>query len=284
MIGMFVNNTLLRNKINSSSYPYNELISKLSSPANSLLDVVFTYQSPHDKKFKIDDYSFDIVRPNTSTSKFNLLLEVVPDMNVIRVEYNTDLFKYQTAESILKHYLFVLNSLINDQSQLINDINIITDEEQKMLNDFNNTAGPINSDTVVSIFEDQVEKNSNNIALICDDVSLTYSELNEKANSLAHYLIRKGIGRNDKVCIMTNRSLETIVCMLGISKAGAAFFNVDPTYPIERTKYYLEDSQTKYVLTQKSLRKRVESIENCIEIDLSNDEIYGKIYDNPNIL
>ena len=127
MIGMFVNNTLLRNKINSSSYPYNELISKLSSPANSLLDVVFTYQSPHDKKFKIDDYSFDIVRPNTSTSKFNLLLEVVPDMNVIRVEYNTDLFKYQTAESILKHYLFVLNSLINDQSQLINDINIITD-------------------------------------------------------------------------------------------------------------------------------------------------------------
>ena len=304
MIGMFVNNTLLRNKINSSSefsnflfetqdlikealsnqpYPYNELISKLNSPANSLLDVVFTYQTPHDKKFKIDDYSFNIVRPNTSTSKFNLLLEVVPDMNVIRVEYNTDLFKYQTAESILKHYLFVLNSLINNQEQVISDINIITDEEKNMLNEFNNTAGPINSDTVVSIFEEQVEKNPNNIALICDDVSLTYNELNEKANSLAHYLINKGIGRNDKVCIMTNRSLETIVCMLGISKAGAAFFNVDPTYPIERTKYYLEDSQTKYVLTQKSLRERVESIENCIEIDLSNDEIYGKIYDNPNV-
>lgn len=304
MIGMFVNNILLRNKIDSTSefssflfetqnllreslsnqpYPYNELISKLSSPANSLLDVVFTYQTPHDKKFKINDYNFDIVRPNTSTSKFNLLLEVVPDMNVIRVEYNTDLFKYQTAESILKHYLFVLNSLINNQNQIINNINIITDEEQKMLNEFNNTAGPINSDTVVSIFEKQVENNSNNIALICDDVSLTYSELNKKANSLAHYLISKGIGRNDKVCIMTNRSLETIICMLGISKAGAAFFNVDPTYPIERTKYYLEDSKTKYVLTQKSLRERVESIENCIEIDLSNDEIYGKIYDNPNV-
>ena len=134
---------------------------------------------------------------------------------------------------------------------------------------------------LLSIFEEQVEKNPNNIALICDDVSLTYNELNEKANSLAHYLINKGIGRNDKVCIMTNRSLETIVCMIGISKAGAAFFNVDPTYPIERTKYYLEDSKTKYVLTQKSLRERVESIENCIEIDLSNDKIYGKIYSNP---
>ena len=304
MIGMFVNNTLLRNKLDSSlefssflfetqdllkealsnqPYPYSELVSKLSSAANSLLDVVFTYQTPHGNKFKIKDYDFDIVRPNTTTSKFNLLLEVVPDMNIIRVEYNTDLFKYQTAESILKHYLFVLNSLIDNQEQIISDINIITDEEQKMLNEFNNTAGPINSDTVVSIFEEQVEKNANNIALICDGVSLTYSELNEKANSLAHYLISKGIGRNDKVCVMTNRSLETIVCMIGISKAGAAFFNVDPTYPIERTKYYLEDSKTKYVLTQKSLRERVESIENCIEIDLSNDEIYGKIYGNPNV-
>ena len=142
MIGMFVNNTLLRNKINSSSefssflfetqdlikealsnqpYPYNELVSKLSSPTNSLLDVVFTYQTPHDKKFKIDDYSFDIVRPNTSTSKFNLLLEVVPDMNVIRVEYNTDLFKYQTVENFIKHYIYILKKLLDNPNQIISD-------------------------------------------------------------------------------------------------------------------------------------------------------------------
>lgn len=82
---------------------------------------------------------------------------------------------------------------------------------------------------------------------------------------------------------MTNRSLETIICMLGILKAGAAFFNVDPTYPIERTKYYLSDSKTKYVLTQRELKDKVSQIENCIEIDLDNDEIYNSNFDNPNV-
>lgn len=82
---------------------------------------------------------------------------------------------------------------------------------------------------------------------------------------------------------MTNRSLETVICMLGILKAGAAFFNVDPTYPIERTKYYLSDSKTKYVLTQRALKDKVSQIENCIEIDLDNDIIYNYNFDNPNV-
>ena len=122
-----------------------------------------------------------------------------------------------------------------------------------------------------------------NIAIICNDKTLTYDELNKRANSLAHLLIEKGIGANDIVCVMTNRSFETIVCMMAILKAGAAFFNVDPNYPIERTKYYLEDSKTKYVLTQAELKDRVSSIENCIEIDLSIEDIYNKNFENPNV-
>lgn len=304
VIGMFVNNVLFRNNLNTNEkfseflcktqnlikqaltnqpYPYDRFITKLNLNTSSLLDVVFAYQTPHNETFGIDNSSFDILRPHTSTSKFNLLLEVVPDMNIIRLEYNTDLFKFETAESILKHYIFILSKLLNNQNKKLSDINIITTEEKKLLTTFNSTNGPINSDTVVSIFESEVKKNPNNIALICEDKSLTYDELNKKANSLAHHLIKRGIGRNDKVCIMTNRSLETIVCMLGILKAGAAFFNVDPTYPIERTKYYLEDSKTKYVLTQNILKDRVSEIENCIEIDLTNKDIYNKNFDNPNV-
>ena len=82
---------------------------------------------------------------------------------------------------------------------------------------------------------------------------------------------------------MTNRSLETIVCMLGILKAGAAFLNVDPTYPIDRTEYYINDSKIERVLTQKELRERVAQIKNSIEIDLDNTEIYGKHTSNPNV-
>ena len=120
-------------------------------------------------------------------------------------------------------------------------------------------------------------------AVICDDKFLTYKELNERANSLAHYLISKGVKPNDIIAIMTNRSLETIVCMLGILKAGAAFLNVDPTYPIDRTEYYINDSKIERVLTQKELRERVAQIKNSIEIDLDNTEIYGKHTSNPNV-
>ena len=124
---------------------------------------------------------------------------------------------------------------------------------------------------------------ANDVAVICDDKFLTYKELNERANSLAHYLISKGVKPNDIIAIMTNRSLETIVCMLGILKAGAAFLNVDPTYPIDRTEYYINDSKIERVLTQKELRERVAQIKNSIEIDLDNTEIYGKHTSNPNV-
>ena len=124
---------------------------------------------------------------------------------------------------------------------------------------------------------------ANDVAVICDDKFLTYKELNERANSLAHYLISKGVKPNDIIAIMTNRSLETIVCMLGILKAGAAFLNVDPTYPIDRTEYYINDSKIERVLTQKELREKVAQIKNSIEIDLDNTEIYGKHTSNPNV-
>ena len=305
IIGMLVNNVLLRNQLNpmqnfseflrdtqtivkealsNQPYPYDKLIEKLNIKSNSLLDVVFTYQTSHNKKPSINNNELNLLRPDTTTSKFNLLLEIIPDDNTIRIEYNTNLFKHNTVESMLKHYIFLLNNLTLNINKKINDINIITDEELALINKFNNTYESINSDTVVSIFEDIVKKYPNHTAVICSDEALTYKELNEKANSLAHYLIKKGIGRNDIVCIMTNRSLETIVCMLGILKSGAAFFNVDPTYPIERTKYYLSDSKTKYVLTQSELKDRVSEIENCIEIDLNNKKIYNnKNIQNPNV-
>lgn len=302
MIGMFVNNMVLRNILEPSKsfvdilssthnlikealsnqpYPYDKLVKELN--CNSLLDVVFTYQTPHNEKLNFNNYDLKVLRPDTKTSKFNLLLEIIPDMNTIRLEYNTDLFKYQTVDNFIKHYIYILKKLLNSPNQIISDFDIITPDEKCILNEFNNTSSPINNDTIVTIFEKQVIEHPDNIALICDDKKLTYTELNNKANCLANLLISKGIGRNDIVCIMTNRSLETIVCMLGILKAGAAFFNVDPTYPIERTKYYIEDSKTKYVLTQTELKERVNNIENCIEIDLDKSEIYDNICKNPNV-
>lgn len=306
IIGMFTNNVVLEEKINEHSsfknilfkvkstvlealsnqpYPYDRLVEKLKlGNNNSLLDVMFVYQNIEKNSFSINGNVMHTISSNNKFSKFNLLLEIQPNDNLFSFEYNTSLFKPETITSLLEHYIFILNQISKNINIKVNDIDIITEKEKQLLEQFNNTYEPTNDDTIISLFENQVKKNKDKIALICNDEYMTYFELNEKVNSLAHYLINKGIKNNDIVCIMTNRSFETIISMLAILKAGAAFFNVDPTYPIDRTNYYIEDSNVQFVLTQKSLKDLVSNIKNCIEIDLDNDKIYSKHYDNPNIL
>ena len=301
MIGMFVNNIVLNTKIDgkmsleeflkaikdlvldsisNQPYPYDMLIKDLKIPANnSLFDVVFTYQN---ESIDFSKKGIKTIISKPKAAKFNLTVEIDPCTYGINFEYNTDLFNKETIEAIYEHYVFLLENLFNDLNVCLDDINIITKKEDKLLALFNNTDSEINDDTVVSIFENIVEQNKDNIAVICDDKTLTYSELNKKANSLAHYLISVGIKPNDIVAIMANRSLETIVCMLGILKAGAAFLNLDPTYPQDRTKYYLENSKAGVVLVQKVLKDKVKAANNLIEIDLDN-ELYTKNFDNPNV-
>lgn len=294
IIGMFTNNIVLKNNISKEAtfkdllkqtkqivldslsyqpYPYDKLVEKLNIP--NLLDVMFVYQNITKQPFIIDGHEIQTISSPSQNSKFNLLLEIMPNLNALSFEYNTDLFKEETINSLLEHYIFILEQLLNNIDLKIDDIEIITPNEKLQIEKFNNTYGEINNDTIISIFEEQVEKNKDKIALICEGKTLTYDELNKRANNLAHYLISKNIGNNDIVCIMTNRSFETIVSMLGILKAGAAFFNVDPTYPIDRTNYYIKDSNAQIVLTQSSLKNLVSQVKNCIEIDLDNTEIYN---------
>lgn len=308
IIGTFVNNIVLDAKmkpaqtfadftkyiqkqsldsLNNELYPYDLLVKKLSntrsSQDNSIFDVAFVYQNIKNSNYSLNGKNINLMEVYSNTSKFNLTLEIKPELGLFNIEYSTSLFKKKTIDELLNHYLFLLDKIIYSTDLSIDELNIIMPEEEDMLKHFNATDGEINDDTVISIFEEQVRKTPNNVALICNNEELTYYELNKLSNSLAHYLISKGIKQNDVVCIMTNRSFETIICMLAILKAGAAFFNVDPTYPIERTKYYLENSKTKYVLTQAILKDQVKEIENCIEIDLNIDEIYAHNFYNPNI-
>ncbi len=307
IIGMFVNNIILDAHINSNlsvkeffkkvnftvldaisnqPYPYELLQKTLNLGANnSLLEVMFTYQNENNLfDYNKDSSNFTLLTANTHTSKFNLWFEIVPDTHVFNLEFNTDLFKKETASSLLEHYIYILKQITKMEDLKISDIKIITDKEEKMLEKFNDTSMEINDATIVSIFEDQVKKTPNKLSVVCEGVSLTYDKLNRLSNSLAHYLINIGVKPNDVICINTNRSLETIVSMLGILKAGAAFFNVDPVYPEERAKYYIDNSKTEYVLTQACLKDKVSGlIKNVIEIDLNNSKIYGDNFENPNV-
>ena len=302
LIGMFVNNLILNARIDGNlsvenllhdvkdmvlstlshqPYPSDMLLKDLKIPANaSLFDVVFAYQNANTDTFYLNKEKLEILFANTHTAKFPLTIEIVPSSYKINFEYNTDLFREETVRGLFDHYMYILKNMKNYLQKSIDEIEIITDSENLLLRSFNQTDKPINNDTVVSIFEDVVLHHVDDIAVICDDKTLTYNELNKKANCLAHHLIGIGIRPNDIVCIMTNRSLETIVCMLGILKAGAAFLNVDPTYPIDRTQYYLQDCKAQYVLTQRCLMDKVSSIPNCIEIDLDSS-IYDGNGENP---
>ena len=298
IIGMFVNNLCLRLKILPNqevlelfkyvqkqisddlvhqSYPYDLLVKKLEIPndfsRNPIFDVVFAYQN-QSNDFSLNN-KMHLSEINNNTSKFNMTFEIDPVNEHLNVEYRTDLFKENTIISFIEHYKYILEQITSNINMSVSNIKIITPQEQLKLDEFNNTNSEIIKKTAIELFEDVVRKQPNSIALICNDKTLTYKELNEKANSLAHLLVNKGVKANDVIAIITNRSLETIVCMLAILKAGGAFLNIDPTYPIERTKYYIENSNIKLTLIHKELHNKFSDLEDCIDIDLDINSIYS---------
>lgn len=310
MLGMFVNTLALRNSVDhnisfkdfskqikenclnsfkNQTYPFDMLVNDLNikrdTSRNPLFDVMFVFQNNGYPDIHINGMKSEYYIPDNNISKFDLTLEIVPVDNEysLRFEYCTKLFEEDFIKRLSSHYINILNAILENEELKIADIDMLSKEERKqILYDFNNIKENINSDTFVSLFEKQVTIHPDNIALICDGKSLTYDQLNKKANSLAHFLLNNGVKPNDIVAIMTNRSFETIVSMLGILKAGAAFVNMDPTYPIDRTIYYLEDSNAKCILKQKDILLPINSSAKVYDIDLSNKEIYSINKSNPN--
>ena len=165
---------------------------------------------------------------------------------------------------------------------------ITKDERRQILETFNDTTVDYPRDkTVIQLFEEQVRKTPDHVAVLFDDEQLTYKEFNAKVNVLAHKLRGLGVGRDDYVGIMTERSIEMIIGIYGIIKAGGAYVPLDPTYPVERIQYMLEDSNPKVVLTYQvevetpipvidlgDLAVWEEACENPVHINQSSDLVY----------
>ena len=280
MIGMFVNNLVLRGKINSEdtvysffkdmkeqilddlsnqTYPFDMLVKKLGikgdNSRNPLFDVMFIYQNQEENEIK----DGEIIEINNQISKFNLSLEIKPKSHTINIEYCTNLFKKQTIEKLFEHYMNVIDSIMADSNVKIKDIEIISEKEKnKILYEFNDTKMDYPKEkTVAQLFEEQVEKTPDNIAIVFEDEKLTYRELNEKSNQLANYLRNKGIKPNDIIGIMLPRSLELLISILGVLKSGACYIPIDPTYPEKRIEYMLDNSQAKLVITTNELYNNI---------------------------
>ena len=195
----------------------------------------------------------EIYSNDNNISKFDLSLEIIPDNNKFSMnfEYCTKLFRKDFIENLSMHYINILKMVADDIYITINNIDMLSnDEKNTLLYKFNDNSldYPKNSN-IKEIFEDQVSKFSNDIAVVDGLLDLSYKELNEKANSLAHYLIKNGVQKGDIIPVIMNKSLNLIISMFAIIKSGGVYLPISAEYPQDRINYILTDSKAKHVLT-----------------------------------
>ncbi|MGP1384067.1 MAG: amino acid adenylation domain-containing protein [Thainema sp.] len=195
----------------------------------------------------------DLAEVETGTAKFDLTLSLIETEQGIQGhwEYNTDLFAPETIRRMMQHFQQLLAGIVADPDQPLATLPLLTaPERQQILVDWNQTAAPIPDGAFHQLFEDQVERTPDAIALRYMDQQLTYRELNQQANQLAHYLQSMGVTSEQLVGVCLPRTPRLLVSLLAILKAGGAYVPLDPSYPPERLAFMMQDSQLDVLLTQ----------------------------------
>ena len=267
-------------------YPYQYLLEDLRKKDSSipnLYNILLSYQNVRSNKQTSDiNYESSWVGNNFISDDIDIHLYDMNDTGDINIAYDYLISKYSIDDicSIHARFLYIINQVLENNDITLNEIEIVTpDEKKKILYDFNNTSADYPRDkTITQLFEEQVEKTPDNIAVVFENQKLTYRELNERANSLANYLRSQKIGRNDIVGIMVNRSLEMIISILAVLKSGACYIPIDPEYPQDRIEYMLNNSNAKLLLTFKRLENKV-TFDNKLFVELDN-ELYNSNKDN----
>ncbi|MBP6918434.1 MAG: amino acid adenylation domain-containing protein [Legionellaceae bacterium] len=202
----------------------------------------------------------------------------------LRVNYDSALISEKSIERLVGHLQTLLNDMVNHPKQVIAKLALLTDFEYKQF--LENAYTPIENlylgmNTPHQIFEQRVNETPDRLALIFEEQQVTYRQLNEKSNQLAHYLRQLGVKAESIVAICIERSIDMIVGILGILKAGGAYLPIDPIYPDMRIEYILAHSKTQHFLLQQHLFDR---LKNSIPSDISTlliDSDYEKIKLNP---
>ncbi|MDJ0505621.1 MAG: amino acid adenylation domain-containing protein, partial [Nostocales cyanobacterium LE14-WE12] len=233
--------------------PFEMLVEALQPERNlshtPLFQVMFALENTPLSKIELMDLTIDSLPLEGETAKFDLTLSMQnTETGLMGVwVYNTDLFNSETIEKMNGHFLTLLEGIITNPSERVSQLPLLTKvEQQQLLIDWNNTEVDYPANKCIhQLFEEQVERTPNAVAVTYENESLTYRELNNRANQLAHYLRKLGVKPDTLAGICVERSLEMMVGLLGILKAGGAYVPLDPEYPQERLSFMLEDSQVK---------------------------------------
>jgi len=242
--------------------PFEKLVEEIQPERdmsrNPLFQVMFVLQDAPRQDVELPGLVFGSAEEvHTGTAKFDLTL-IVKDTGeglIGSLEYNTDLFDAATIARMAKQYQILLEGVVAHPDRPIWDLPLFsTTERHQMLVEWNDTGADYPQNTCFHhLFEDQVGRTPDAIGVVYEGEQLTYRALNARANQLAHHLRNLGVGPEVPVGICMERSLEMIVGLLGVLKAGGAFMPLDPAYPKKRLAFMLSDSQVPVLLTQEKL-------------------------------
>ena len=242
--------------------PFERLVEELrperSLSYNPLFQVLFSLQNASQREFKLRGLQLQpLGGVAATTAKFDMSFFLQEGAGGLtgRIEYNTDLFDGNTIDRMLRHYQVLLEGALAAPEVRISQFPLFAPQErQQVLVDWNATEMEYPSQLCLhELFEQQAERAPNAVACVFEKDQLTYRELNERANQLAHHLRDRGVGTGQRVGIFAERSLAMMVGLLGIQKAGAAYVPLDPYYPAERLRLVLHDAQVPVLLTQQAL-------------------------------
>lgn len=229
-------------------------------------------------KFYAGEVSFSIQKIYNCIERFKskLFFWYEGDSLAAELYYDSNLFNQEQIERLAAQFQTLLTSVINHPETAISQLEILSfKERQQLLVDFNDTKiTPVPYQCIHHWIEAQATRTPDNIAIIFEDKKLTYQELNTKANQLAHHLVSQGVQAETVVALCLERSLDVVIGLLGILKAGAAYLPLEPSLPTEALVFRLQDAQASVLLTQRHLvdkiqQNKVQVI--CIDADVSDE-------------
>ncbi|AKV65522.1 non-ribosomal peptide synthetase [Microcystis panniformis] len=309
LIGFFVNTLVLRNSLEGNptfsgllqqarnvvleayanqDVPFEQVVDGLeierSLSYNPLFQVMFALQNAPLNALELPNLKAQYLAVENQRIKFDLSLvleEIETEKGAYLEgfwEYDSDLFTPERITRMVGHFQTLLKGIVANPQQTVGELPLLTEsEEQQLLVEWNQTQTSYPDHYCIhQLFEEQVVKTPDAIAVIDGEKSLTYEQLNQKANQLAYYLQNLGVKTEDLVGICIERSVLMIIGLLGILKAGAAYIPLDPNYPSERLAYMLEDSAVSVLLTQENL---VDTLPNYLGTIFCLDQD-GKILDH----
>jgi amino acid adenylation domain-containing protein len=251
-----------------------------------LFQVMFVLQNAPLPRLKLADLTLVPMEIDNGTAKFDLTLYMRETGRELTgsLAYNTDLFESTSIDRMIARFQTLLKSIAADADQRISKLALITSTQRRqLLTEYNQTDEAYPRDRLIhQLFEAQAETIPDALAIVYEKQNLTYGKLNKKANQLAHCLKSMGVGPETPVGICMEPSIETIIGILGIIKAGGAYAPIDPSFPKERADFILNDTQAPVLLTQQTLLEKFLGCKaQVINVDAGWQTIMGYSDENP---